>query len=421
MNITEFAPTHRAGFKRPKAEIVKRWNERVVSRGLHTQGRLGAAAYLTAYGKGISSPKVIELALMAESEGAVELAAGFWEKAFELAEGRFEPFGPSSEGGVASVRIETARSLAAPSLPSLPAELQPSKVGTMQPKDAPKPREHYITNPAFWGERKRDGHRTVLFATLDRVVHQSRSTNIRPTFDLRFDAAVQAAVAKVGGFVVDSEIYYLSARGSEHRTAAQAATQNVKDGCGQIAPVPCLAIFKALYANGQDLRGGTEAERIEAAMPITAALSEALADLPALKVEQLLPARTESEKRTLCETQAAEGREGEVWVRHACAYTAGDASPQDFVRTKYLKEEEFLVQAVVKSDAVGRLVASIAVVTNDAERTPVGSVGSGFDAADAAKLLRLHETKPGEMLVKIRFQGYTEGGQLMHPRFLDFV
>jgi len=422
MKITEYVSEHRQGFKKTKADIVKRWNERVLPRGLNTQGRNGAAAYLTAYGKGISAEKVVDLALVAESEGAPEMAAGFWEKAFELAEGRFEPFVvEGSPGEAVSIRVATARSIAAPTLAGIPEALQPGKVSTMQPKDAPHPQEHYIKNPNFWGERKRDGKRTVLFGTPERIVHQGRSTNVMAPFDLGFDQAAQRVAEDLGAFILDAETYYVSASGSEHRSAAQAATANIKMGCGNIAPVACLAVIRAIFTNNRDLRGERESVRISAAIPFVAALEAALKGVPNTMVEQLKPACTEDEKRALCTQQKSEGREGEVWVRHDCKYAAGDASPELTVRTKYLSEADFLVSDIVLSDADGRLIKSLALVTNDADRRPVGNVGSGFDSENSAKLLRLHATAPGTVLVKMRFQGYTENDQLWQPRFLDFA
>ena len=107
MNITQYAEQHRKGFKKPKSGIIERWNTRVVPRNLHTQGRIGAAAYLSAYGKGIAAPKVVELALAAEALGAPEMAAGFWEKAFELETGTISRFDAGDTA--ASITVSTER------------------------------------------------------------------------------------------------------------------------------------------------------------------------------------------------------------------------------------------------------------------------------------------------------------------------
>lgn len=84
MELTTYIASKRNGAKPPKSGIVERWNDRVVPNGFDKQGRDGATAYLAKYGKGIAAPKLVELALMAESVGATEMANGFWAKAHEL-------------------------------------------------------------------------------------------------------------------------------------------------------------------------------------------------------------------------------------------------------------------------------------------------------------------------------------------------
>lgn len=88
MNINGYAETARKKSKgKVKAAIAERWNTRVLPRGLHNQGRRGAQAYLESYGKSIAAPKVVELALCAESMQAPAMAAGFWKAAYQLETG----------------------------------------------------------------------------------------------------------------------------------------------------------------------------------------------------------------------------------------------------------------------------------------------------------------------------------------------
>jgi len=84
MNIADYIASFHSKNYAPKADIVERWNTRVVAQGLHEQGGAGAEAYLARYGKGISAKKVADLALMAEHSGAPDMAAGFWEKAYQI-------------------------------------------------------------------------------------------------------------------------------------------------------------------------------------------------------------------------------------------------------------------------------------------------------------------------------------------------
>jgi hypothetical protein len=66
-----------------------------------------------------------------------------------------------------------------PIVAELPPHLQPGRIVTMQPVDAPSERSYYIENPDYWGQPKRDGNRVVAIATKDKVYYQSRSTNLR--------------------------------------------------------------------------------------------------------------------------------------------------------------------------------------------------------------------------------------------------
>src|SRR5262245_6748576 len=88
--LTEYvdATRKRATKKKIPAEIIERWQNRIVARNLHTQGEAGARQYLADYGRGIGAPKVILLALQAEAQGATEMALAFWKKAYTLETGK---------------------------------------------------------------------------------------------------------------------------------------------------------------------------------------------------------------------------------------------------------------------------------------------------------------------------------------------
>ena len=195
MNIIEFVAGYHGKSKSPNSEIVERWNTRVVPQGLHAQGRAGAADYLARYGKGISAKKVAALALMAEQAGADEMAAGFWEKAYQLETGKSEFYGTAGSGSATPIDAPTDRRAPAPVLPGLPSEFQPGMVATMQPTDAPRPQSSYILDPDYLGQPKRDGNRNVVFATPGAVAHQSRSTLVTPSFAQAFDEAARKAAA----------------------------------------------------------------------------------------------------------------------------------------------------------------------------------------------------------------------------------
>jgi bifunctional non-homologous end joining protein LigD len=416
-NITEYAENHRKGFKKPKSSIVERWNTRVVPRNLHNQGRAGAAAYLTAYGKGIAAPKVIELALCAEAMGSPAMAAGFWEKAFELETGNAVRF--EAGDATASIPVSTERVRPAVSLSGLPDNMQPGKIVTMQPADTKLNRTAFILNPEYVGQPKRDGHHDVTLADEENAVHQSRSTSIMAPFSIAFDNAAKQVAAKLGAFVLDGERYYKSANGAEHRTAAQAAEENINLGKGEILPVTVYAIFKALYAGGKSLLEADEMERIEAARPIGEALIAVLKGADC-EVEVLPTAITTAEKQDLADSQKASGREGEVWIRRTCRYTGGKSHKTDILRTKYFIEIRVRVTGLTKTTAAGRLFGAIEVADVKTGKS-LGSVGTGFDAGTSKLLVDRFAAHPDNTFIEVRAQGYTEGGVLWQARLLEIV
>jgi bifunctional non-homologous end joining protein LigD len=411
--ITDYISLHRSKFKGPKAAIVERWNARVLPRNLQLQGRTGATLYLESYGKGISAAKVVELALMADSAGAGEMAAGFWEKAFNLETGRTESATP---GAAPAAPVDTSRRRHAPLLNEFPAHLQPGRIATMQPTDATVDRPTYIGHPAYYGMPKRDGHRCVVFATAREIVHQARSMTIHPTFSPVFDEALRLAAQEVGPFILDGEKYFLDAFEGEHRTAAQAAQANLNLGRGEVAPLPAYSAFKALFWK-TDLTGAPETQRLDAGARIVSVILKKHR-LPGVHLESTPVAKTTEEKRLLTIRQKAEEREGEIWVRFDCSYAPGKSHHSAIIRTKYVIEVEAIVTGFTETTAAGRPFGAINVADQDGRS--LGAIGTGFDSATAEELVRRHASAPGKVKILVRAQGRTENGMLWHPRFLDF-
>ena len=411
MNITEFVASFHVRLKPPTADIIERWNTRIVQQGLHLRGRMGAADYLSRYGKGVAAKKVVALALMAEHAGATEMAAGFWEKAYQLETGNSESFGENSAGNTAPINVVTERRAAAPVLKDLPADFQPGQIATMQPTDASYPQSSYIHDPQYLGQPKRDGCRNVVFATPAAVAHQSRSTLVTPSFGLAFDEAARKAAEEIGAFVLDGEKLWISANGKEHRTAAQAATENVNLGEGTARPILQYSAFKALYYKGS-LLTASEEQRIAAARIIVEAIHRH--DLDGIEVEATPTAYTTKEKQALADAQKAEGREGEVWTLKRCAYTGGKDHKTATVRTKYLIRVLAVITRVITSKAAGRAVAAFEVA--DLSGKPLGKVGTGFNAATANDLAARHLANPGQVRVQVIAQSLTETGKLWLPR-----
>jgi len=351
--LTEYidATRKRATKKKLPAEIIERWQNRIVARNLHTQGEAGARQYLADYGRGIAAPKVILLALQAEAQGASEMALGFWKKAYTLETGKAPDDEATLPAQTSPAPQPAPKTFLAPvaEVAGLPPHLQPGAAMTMQPIDAPLDRAAYINNPAYWGQPKRDGNRLVIIAGPNgvRIAYQSRSTKLREAPDIRLDATLKQAAQEHGVFVLDGELYYTDAHGGEHRTGAQAATANIQLGESDIPPQARYGIFKALFFNGQDLTPKPEAERINAGEIIGGWLEK---HAPGF-FEVVPTARTEEEKRELATRQYAEGREGEVWMRADVPYTGGKDARGVMVRTKYLKEIDVIITRLTPTTA----------------------------------------------------------------------
>ncbi len=424
MDCTEYAETKRKAAKKISADIRERWNNRIVQRGLHLMGEAGAVQYLSDYGRGIGTAKVIGFALCAESEGYPEMAMGFWKKAFELETGE-KPIALNAQTNpttdVTPAKKSTASTKKAnvsnPTVAELPPHLQPGRIVTMQPVDAPSERSYYIENPDYWGQPKRDGNRVVVIATKHQVYYQSRSTNLRQQPSIEIQTALIETAAKIGTFVLDGELYYKSHSGSEHRTGAQAATVNIESGFPTVQPSAIYAIFKCLFFKGNDLTQLAESARIAAGVEV----GEILASLsPAFEIVPTF--RTAAEKLLLANQQQSENREGEVWVLHNCPYVGGkDIKKFAMVRTKYSQELDLFIVGLTATKVAGRPFSAIAVAQEiDGKLVPMGTVGTGFSGEEMQEIARRYEANPKSVKIKVRSQGLTESGKLWHARFLEF-
>ncbi len=294
----------------------------------------------------------------------------------------------------------------------LPSHLQPGCVQTMQAVDAPMERSYYINSAEYWGQPKRDGSRLIVIATPDKVYYQSRSQKMKrqPCEEIN-QALVQAAI-ELGTFILDGELYYPSVTGSEHRTAAQAATIN--GNLGTITPpTPIYAIFKALWFSQKDLTIATEAERIT--------VGEEIGKHLRTDFFEIIPtARSQEEKAELASKQASSAREGEIWVLKNCIYIGGkDNHNQAMLRTKYCLELDLVITDLTLVKGTGRPF-SAAIVAQEIEDKliPRGSVGTGFSLKDMGKIIRRHTEKPGSVKITVRCLGITENGNLWHGRFI---
>lgn len=431
--FTNFMAAHRIKAKKPNADIQSRWTTRVMARGLHKLGQAGAVSYLRDYGRGISEGKVVALAVMAEQEGYLSVAMGFWSAGYTLVTGDIPTpaevtaamaggEAPDSTSAPVPAPAPRVRSASKPNVPSLAKHLQPGALITMQPVDASHDRDHYCASPAYVGQPKRDGNRLVVIASADAVFYQSRSLSVKDAPDAAFDAACREVAAANGTFILDGELVFLSAALTEHRTGAQAAEANAESG-NPTGTVLCqFSAFKALMLGGRDLTGSTELERISAgeiAVEVLRPVFHRLAGwVPSFQIEVVPTAYTQAQKRDLCAKQLAEGREGEVWV-HTDALYVGGKNGEDIVRTKYLSETEVVVTGLTPTTVAGRPFGAIEVaeVLADGSLRPAGSVGTGFSGLDAQDLSERVAASPGQVRITVIHQGWTEKRQFWHARF----
>ena len=432
LRFDDFVSQQRGLVKKVPGGIADRWIKRVVPRGLHTQGEAGARVYLADYGRGIGVDKLVHLALYAETQNSDDMALGFWKRAYQMETDQAAPSSATLSGsGFASpssprpasqnplpVIDQVVTAAMAPTVPELPDRLQPGNHVSMKPVDAAWPRDYYINSPDYFGQPKRDGHYLVVFVTaLGEVYYRKKSvTSFIEAPSAEIDTALRAAGSHFGAFVFEGELYYEDALGGEHRTAAQAAEANIQLERGHVQPLLKLAIFKCLYAVGVDLCGEPERERIAQAEVIGGWLT---AHCPE-SIEVLPTARTVAEKQALAARQFAEGREGEVWVRADCLYLGGDDGKlQTCVRTKYIDELDVVVMGFTKSTVPDRPFGAIKVgLMRDGQLVSVGSVGTGYTHQQMHDLLSQHRGAPGEVVIKIGTQGFTEGGKLWQARYI---
>jgi|GEM_PF-547321 len=404
---------------KPVAAMVERWQTRVVPNRWQEHGEAGARAYLGAYGKGIGTDKCVLLARHAEAMGYPDMARGFWKRAYELEKGKPAPAGGAMPqpvaGPAAAGSVQSPPARTTPTISGLPDALQPGNLVAMKPVDAPEDREFYINAEGWWGQPKRDGERRTVHVGPGQVCYQAGSLSIRELPSPAIDRALAEVAQERGPFVLDGEVYYLDAEGGEHRSAAQAVAANLTSGHAGEMPRIRYAIFKALHAEGQDLTGRPESERIAAGESLGRALT-ALTD----EIEVLPTARTAAEKRALVARQQAEGREGEVWVRSDCTYTGGKTPPKraPFVRTKYISTADVVIMGLTKSTDAGRPFGAIQVGQYvDGKLRPIGSIGTGYTREEMAEIAAAHAANPGRVVIEVGSQGMTEGGKLWQGRY----
>jgi bifunctional non-homologous end joining protein LigD len=419
--LDEFKKSHR--LPAIHRDIYERWDSRIKPAELAEKGAAGAEAYLERYAKTAGTQKLIGFAMVADARGFHEFANTFWLKAYILENGHPPIMMTSAQGDnvivtpaeiedMEAVKAHDASATPAIVLSDLPALLQPGILAPMQPVDAKRPRTFYVASDKYWGQPKRDGDKMLVFVSRYGIHTQSRQLKVNPAPSEEFEESMEYLMKYMGtSFILEGELYYLAVDGKEFMSAATCQVHNESLGKADILPVMKYAIFSCLFA-GRSFE--TQAERVDKGAAMARLLSKHSSIF-----EVLDTAKTKDEKILLCQTQHAEGREGEVFFHHDMQYHAGKINDDKYVRCKYhLGMMDLIISSVAPTTADGHLIGGFAVMDDMGKQ--LGSVGTGYDREEQKEILMRHQANPGKAHVLVSAQSFTEYGQLRHAVFQGF-
>ncbi len=116
-----------------------------------------------------------------------------------------------------------------------------------------------------------------------------------------------------------------------------------------------------------------------------------------------------------CDTH---GLEGLVAKRMESAYRAGPTRSGHWVKVKRVREDDFIATGYTKGKRSRKKLGALELATyQEGELTTCGRVGSGLSDREISLLLdRLSKNAP--VVVRVRYAGWTEQGNLRHPVYL---
>jgi bifunctional non-homologous end joining protein LigD len=443
MNFQDYVKSKRKPNGKVKADIMSRWQSRIVSGGLSDLGEIGAEQYIDLYGKSIGAQKCVDFANLAEDKRLSELALGFWRKAhlIEFPKEHLDYLSNRTSVSIDNLKIATNDLLATieeakPKEPAdyvmdFPEGMMPGQLVTSQPTDAQHDREYYIANPAYWGQPKKDGHKVCIFATREYVWAQSRSLKLRTDMPTSMKQAFQEVAKSIGSFIIEGEMYHLDWKGNEHMTAATAQAVNERELAG-VSPRTMFAPFGCLFIESAPNGGRVQSfkrQQVETADIIC----QKAYDLGFRMIDRMPTYRTEEEKRQLVARQQEDGREGEIFFRPNMIMRPGKITSRKdpffdgYVRCKYRVEPlEVVVTDVLPSSADGHFIGGIEVakVLEDGTLQPIGRLGTGYSRQDQQDILeRWNECQASGKVMKIKVttQGWSAYGNLRHGSFAGIV
>jgi len=126
----------------------------------------------------------------------------------------------------------------------------------------------------------------------------------------------------------------------------------------------------------------------------------------------------EDDGSALWEFCKTHGLEGIVAKRSDSPYRVGPKRSGAWIKIKRVREEEFVAYGFVKGKGSRTKLGALEIGTyQDGELVPCGRVGSGLSEGEIERLLEPLSSGE-ELVVRVRYAGWTDEGNLRHPVYL---
>ena len=273
-------------------------------------------------------------------------------------------------------------------------------------------------------EIKWDGYRLIALKRAGKV---SLATRRGLDWTERFPSIAEAVAAlPVVDVILDGEAVVEDERGAASFAALQDA---LSDNHGKTARNALLYAFDLLYLDGHDLRD----------LPLGERKARLAALVPAGSPGHLrLSEHLDADGAAMAKSAQAIGLEGIVSKRRDRPYRSGRC--EDWLKTKFVEAQEFVIAGYVPSSATAKAVGSLVLAYHEGgELRPAGRAGTGYTAAVARMLQsRLEplrrkttalsvrpttEEKRGvvwvepRLVAEVEFRGWTGDDRLRHAAF----
>lgn len=268
--------------------------------------------------------------------------------------------------------------------------------------------EAAVDRPGWVYELKLDGVRILAERCGDEArlfyrTHRSATASFPEVVE-----ALKTLLAK--DVILDGEIITFDEAGhpSFHRLASRIHARRAGDVRFLRDAVPVVFVaFDVLSVGGLDLR----------ALPLVAR-RELLAEI--VRGDGVIRALDffEDDGRALFSFCEEHELEGIVAKRSDSRYRVGPKRTGQWVKIKRVREDDFVVTGYKAGRGTRGTLGSVAIASySDSKLESRGHVGSGISDEEATKLLSLlDEGKP--VVVRVRYAGWTDDGNLRHPVYL---